>query len=219
MRRDFAYGIGKVLALLCVVFFAVAIQPKVAAASSTLGAWSPVVQWPMIPIHAVLLPDGRVMTYGTQGGAIYDVWDPSAGLSAGHVTLPNNTGNNIFCSAQLVLPGGTGVFIAGGGSEEVPNIESNLFDYGSDTLTLKNAMKRPRWYATPTTLLNGEIYLQGGTGGEDLPEIRDATGNFRLLTGAGTNALNYSYPRNFLAPDGRVFGYEHYGVMYYHGQH
>ena len=39
-------------------------------------------RWPLIPIHAVLLGDGRVLTYGTDGSGkqtgyfIYDVWSP-----------------------------------------------------------------------------------------------------------------------------------------------
>ena len=47
--------------------------------------WSPVTPWPVIGIHAVLLPEGRVLTYGTDtngrqtGFFTYDVWDPAAG--------------------------------------------------------------------------------------------------------------------------------------------
>ena len=45
-------------------------------------------------------------------------------------------------------------------------------------------MHAARWYATATTLPNGEIYIQGGQGpgagaSSDRPEIRGATGNFR----------------------------------------
>ena len=31
------------------------------------GMWSPVYNWPLITVHAVLLPDGRVLSYGTNG--------------------------------------------------------------------------------------------------------------------------------------------------------
>lgn len=49
------------------------------------GRFDPVVNWPLIPIHVVLLPDGRVLSYGTDGKGnqtgqfIYDVWDPEIG--------------------------------------------------------------------------------------------------------------------------------------------
>ena len=72
------------------------------------GMWSPVYSWPVIAVHAVLMPDGRVLTYGTDATGkqtaffIYDVWDPSSGPGAGHMTLPNATSTDIFCSSQVV---------------------------------------------------------------------------------------------------------------------
>ena len=49
--------------------------------SAKTGRWSALAAWPLIPIHAVLLGDGRVLTYGTDGNGkqtgyfIYDVWN------------------------------------------------------------------------------------------------------------------------------------------------
>ena len=182
----------------------------------------------MIGIHAVLLPEGRVLTYGTDtngrqtGFFTYDVWDPAAGLGAGHLTLPNGTGTDIFCGSQLVLPhSGGGVLLAGGdnwtgtGTTNTGNNNSNIFDSTTNTLTRAANMNRARWYSTATTLANGETYIQGGTSGADLPEIRSANGVFRLLGSANTSGLSATYPRNFVAPDGRVFGYDNSGVMYY----
>jgi len=43
------------------------------------------VNWPIMPIHAVLLPDGRVLSYGTEPNGTqtafyhYDVWYPQSG--------------------------------------------------------------------------------------------------------------------------------------------
>ena len=184
-------------------------------ANNVDGAWSPVKQWPMIPVHALLVPDGRVLTYGTLGNSIYDVWDPAAGLDGGHLTLPNDTGANIFCSAQVVLPNGNEVFIAGGGSTDNPNIESSLFNYQSNSLTRQQDLIRPRYYASVTTLLDGETYVQGGVGGDVHPEIRDQNGSFRLLQNVDTSDFVASYSRNFVAPDGRIFGIDRAGAMYY----
>jgi YVTN family beta-propeller protein len=209
------------LALACLA------SPIPAAANSTSGAWSAVKPWPLIAVHAVLMPDGRVLTYGTKSDGtqkaafIYDVWDPSAGLDAGHVTLPNTTGTDIFCSSQVNLPGGGQVFIAGGdnwtgtSTTNTANNNSNVFDYTIDTLTRQNNLKRARWYSSSTVLLNGEVYVQGGKSGEDRPEIRSADGTFRILSGANTSDLFYYFPRNFIAPDGRIFGYDVNGNMYY----
>jgi len=191
------------------------------------GMWSPVAGWPLIAVHAVLMPDGRVLSYGTDGTGkqtgnfIYDVWDPEGGLNGGHLTLPNTTATDIFCSSQLVLPDGAGVFIAGGdnwtgtGTTNTGNNNSNLFNFGANTLTRGNNMNRSRWYSSSTTLLSGESYVQGGSGGTDFPEIRGSNGAFRLLSGAATGGFDFMYPRNFIAPDGRVFGYDSAGRMYY----
>ena len=55
-------------------------------------------------------------------------------------------------------------------------------------------------------LPNGEVYVQGGSGGADLPERRKIDGSFQLLTGAPTNSLSSGYPKNWVGPDGLVFG-------------
>jgi len=199
------------------------------AANDVVGAWlsPPDNNWPLISVHAALTPDGRVLTYGTDGAGkqtgyfIYDVWDPAAGLSGGHITLNNNTLTDIFCSSQVILPQSGTIFLAGGdnwtgtGTTNTGNNNSNLFRYTDDTLSRGNNMNRARWYSSTTVLVNGEVYIQGGSGGADYPEVRDLNGGFRLLTGAPTGSYAVLFPRNFLAPDGRVFGYDTNGNMYY----
>ena len=196
------------------------------ADANVRGMWGEVTAWPLIPLHTVLMPDGRVMSYGTDGNGtqtahtIYDVWDPEQGLTAGHLTLPNNTLTDIFCSSQLVLPSGGAVFVAGGdnwngtGTTNTGNNNSNTFTLATNTLARGNNMNRARWYSSSITLLNGETYIQGGSGGTDNPEVRQADGTFRLLSSANTSAYDFMYPRNFVAPDGRVFGYDSAGRMY-----
>jgi hypothetical protein len=191
------------------------------------GMWSPVTNWPLIPIHAVLMPDGRVLTYGTDaagqqtGRFIYDIWDPAGGLDGGHLTLPNTTETDTFCSSQTLLPDGSGVFISGGdnwtdtGTTNTGNNNTNLLSYTNNTLTRGANLNLPRWYASSITLLNGETYVQGGAGGINFPEVRQANGTLRALLGADTKDFSYAYPRNFVAPNGRVFGYDGEGKMYY----
>ena len=103
----------------------------------------------------------------------------------------------------------------GASTTNTGNNNSNLFNYGTNTLTRGNNMNRARWYSSSIALLNGEVYTQGGTGGTDRPEIRATNGTFRLLSNADTSALDFMYPRNFVAPDGRIFGYDSSGKMYY----
>jgi len=219
------------LSFLWFVVLLAVIQPLATAqaADNVGGGWRSPGQdnWPLIPIHAALTPDGRVLTYGTDGSGtqtgyfIYDVWNPSAGLSNGHITLENMTLTDLFCSAQVILPDSGRIFIAGGdnwtgtSTTGTGNNNTNLYSYSDDTLTRGPNMKRARWYASTTVLPNGEVYVQGGLGGADRPEVRGAGGGFRLLTNVNTSALDWWYPRNFVAPDGRIFGFAAGGRMYY----
>jgi hypothetical protein len=183
------------------------------------GAWSPVLSWPIIGIHSVLLPDGRVLTYGTtqtgiQGaGFVYDIWNPAAGTGASsHLTLPNGTSVDTFCASQVLLPTGNVQIFGGdvdnaGRTTNTPNDSVTLFRPANNSLTKIGKMNRLRWYSTSTTLLTGEVLVQGGSGGADLPEIRGTDGQFRLLTGAPTSNLASSYPRNVVQADGKVFGF------------
>lgn len=209
--------------------------PAEAAGERTKGAWSAGTgTWPFIPIHAALTPDGRVLTYGAgqkfpdgtidpgkqTGFFLYDVWDPAFGLGGGHVTLDNQTQTDLFCSAQLILPNNLNMLLTGGdnwtgtSTTNFGNNDSNLFAFGNNSLTSSAKMNLPRWYGTMTTLPNGEVYIQGGRGGEANPEVRHLNGTFQLLTGANTNSLNGWYPRNWVAPDGRIFGYSDQSMYY-----
>ncbi|HEX5685644.1 MAG TPA: PA14 domain-containing protein [Ideonella sp.] len=193
------------------------------------GMFGRLANWPVIAVHAVLMPDGRVMSYGTKpdgqqtGFFNYDLWDSTQPVDSGHTTLANGTATDIFCSSQVLLPdaASTRVFIAGGdnwtgsATTNTGNNNSNLLSVADSSLTRGVNMNRARWYSSSTVLLNGEVLVQGGSGGTDRPEIRGRDGTFRLLHNADTSGLDFMYPRNFVAPDGRVFGYDSNGRMYY----
>lgn len=140
------------------------------AAPNTEGTWTGVESWPLIPIHAVLTPEGKVFTWGTDGAGTqtnvfnYDVWDPSLGADASsHELLPNTVGVDSFCSAALVLPE-TGEIIMAGGDARPQGVTNgginNVLKYDTNNGELSSArsMSSARWYPTTTTLANGEIY-------------------------------------------------------------
>ncbi len=123
------------------------------------------------------MPDGRVLTFGSDSSGQstglfqYDVWDPAEGLSGGHLTLQNMTLTDIFCGYSVILPDSGNILIAGGdtwnGTNTIKkgNKNSTTFQPSGNSLTRENDMNRPRWYATATPLMNGEVYIQGGKGG------------------------------------------------------
>ena len=168
------------------------------------------------------------MTYGTNASRagnnrfMYDVFDPAEfGTEDAHLTLENTTGTFLFCSAQVLLPM-TGELLLSGGDQlingslqnrGVPDI--NIFNPANNQLRKASKMNRGRWYGTSTVLPSGEIYIQGGTDGEDHPEVRGDDGEFRLLEGVDTlktvdssRYFDNNYPRNFVAPNGRIFGFD-----------
>jgi len=198
------------------------------------GMWGPLYDWPLVSVHAVLLPDGRVLSYGSQADGTQTgrfqtvVWgnSPTDTPATGHITFANSSGTDIFCSSQLLIPptsttSAANVFIAGGdtwtgtNTTNGGNNNSNTWSADTGATTRGNNMQRARWYSTSTVLTNGEVYIQGGSSGTDRPEVRATDGSFRALTGADTNSLEFMYPRNFVLPDGRLFGYDGAGAMYF----
>ena len=141
-------------------------------------------------------------------------------MTGGHLTLPNGTATDLFCNAQIILPGTNRIFMAGGDlwtgarTQNKGNNNTDIFDATTNVLSRGPAMSRPRWYGSITAMLDGSIYIQGGKGitsalstHSDYPERRNVDGSITLLNRADTYALYYYYPRNFVAPDGRIFGY------------
>ena len=186
------------------------------------GSWSGVFSWPLIGIQSLVLPDGKILTYGTdQGGhqgayKIYDVWDP---VTNTHTTLPNKTLVDEFCGAAQIIPTTNQVLIAGGDDRPngivnvgIPN--TNIFDFKTDSLTPSPSgpMAFARWYPTLITLGTGQLLILGGAdingSGVGYPEIFTPGAGWRTLTGAYIAEMatgsGYYYPRTWLASDGRV---------------
>ena len=202
------------------------------AAPQDEGSWSPVVNWPTIAIHSVLTPEGKVMNFGTDENGVqgaqffYDVWNPELGTGANsHYTLPNTLGVDSFCSAAVLLPETGGVLMSGGDNR--PNGGTNrgiddalIYDTQSNSLSSAADMGSARWYPTSTVLPNGDILLNGGinTAGQSVttPEVYSpATNKWRSLLGISTVGYGYAYPRQWVAPNGLVFGYTSNKKMFY----
>ncbi|HJV72459.1 galactose oxidase-like domain-containing protein [Ideonella sp.] len=175
--------------------------------------------WPIIPLHTILLADGRVLSYGTkpsgiQGGLLhYAVWDPSLGMgSKSKLLLSNTTGTDIFCAGQVLLPDTGNVLIVGGdrvvnGQRNYANNDVNVFTPVDNALTKQGqSMAYQRWYATLITTASGEQAVLGGRidkfyegdsqypPTEDTyastPEVYSPTSGWRTLTNATSD---YAY--------------------------
>ena len=210
--------------------------------ANVTGVFGPVVAWPLIPLHAVLLPGGGVMSYGTDSSGnqgaqlIYDVWTPSLGTGTNaHLVLPNTTSTDIFCSAASVMYNGS-VLTTGGdltvnGARNFANNHTTIFNPSTNTISSNTPMLYPRWYPSLVALPDGQLAVFGGYQNvvpplnnpvipAITPEVYDpATQVWTTLTGATSNAAfggngNWFYPRSYVAPGGNVFVLAYDGTMY-----
>jgi hypothetical protein len=176
---------------------------------ATLGRWDAPVAWPLVAVHASMLPNGKVITWnaGEQPTQVTkaDLFDPASGS---HTQVAINTAN-IFCSGHTLLPDGR-LLVAGGhlvnNGEGIP--QTNLFDYRNNSWTRAQDMNAGRWYPSVITLGTGEaMVVSGSITPETFNEIPQVWGSqssgWRNLSGAQAK-LSY-YPWIFQAPDGRVF--------------
>src|SRR5947208_1638015 len=170
-----------------------------------VGQWSAVFPAPIVQLHVHLLTDGTVLSWGRIGDP--QVWDPATGS---FTAAPSPAW--LFCAGHDFLPGGR-LLVAGGHITDghgLPN--ATLFDAVSRSWQVGPAMARGRWYPTNTTLPDGEMVTVAGADESGtqvgIPEIWTGTAWRQLTTASLT--LEY-YPRDFLAPDGRIFdaGEEH----------
>jgi hypothetical protein len=163
------------------------------------GQWTDPVDWPIVAIHTMLLPDGRVLVMNRIRTP--QIWDPATG---NFKSVPPPA--NLFCAGHALLPDGR-VFLAGGHIDDnqgLPNV--TLFSPTTDAWTSLAPMARGRWYPTTTVMGNGDVVIIAGRDENmvevTIPEVW-SNGTLRQLTGA-SQALPY-YPRAFVAPDGRLY--------------
>lgn len=136
-----------------------------AAGPVSADMFSDVIPWTSMPLHAGLMPDGNVITFGAtpagaQGGVDVTVWNPRQGTGpASRVVAPNSFDFNSFCIGGVLNPADGNMLLAGGNANE----RVAQFSADKRTLTPGFTMKYPRYYATTTTLPDGRIHIVGGS--------------------------------------------------------
>jgi hypothetical protein len=168
------------------------------AAGTDAGEWSAPFSWPIVAVHMMLLPGGRVLSIGRMGTP--QVWNPATGA---FTSVPSPAW--LFCAGHALLSDGR-VLLAGGHISADHGLPNITFFSGTNGWTSGTPMARGRWYPTATTLGSGDVVI---TAGRDeagvvvtIPEVW-SNGSLRRLTGA-SQALPY-YPRAFLAPNGSLY--------------
>jgi Domain of unknown function (DUF1929) len=204
---------------------------RVAATADQVGKWSPVYDWPVVAVHASLLPSGKVLAFdtvklpdGSTPGATENVdgehtntrvtiWTPNGDGPGTHAPAENNLKRNLFCSGHTTLADGR-LFAAGGNLNSALEgfKETHVYNPGNNRWSVEGTMRVARWYPSVTTTNSGEVLITGGLsdppqGGlpTDRPEVRATNGSLRVLNGAAsTTASNRFYGWLRQAPNGKV---------------
>jgi uncharacterized repeat protein (TIGR01451 family) len=181
---------------------------------SVIGQFAGPYSWPLVSVHGILLPTGKVLLYDdhtTTAGV--QVWDPVTGA----LTARPYNANNLFCSGHTLLPDGR-VFVAGGHITAYVGIpDTTIFDPATETWTAGPDMSQARWYPTTTSLPDGRVLIVSGAdncptcvdpngthaGIALIPEIYDPRTNSISQLPSASLSLPL-YPHMHVLPDGRV---------------
>ncbi|HET9985607.1 MAG TPA: galactose oxidase-like domain-containing protein [Longimicrobiales bacterium] len=175
-------------------------EPELSVTGSTSGQWSAPFDWPVVAVHAMLLPSGSVLSFGDDGSP--QVWNPASPSSFTSRPSPSL----LFCGGHAGLPDGRMLVIGGHNSDGHGLANANIYDSRYGTWTAAPKMHYARWYPTATTLADGTVLAIAGTDQNAhnvlIPEVWTGS-SWRTLSSV-SHAFQY-YPREFVAPSGRVF--------------
>lgn len=197
--------------------------------SHLVGAWSPSFDLPLVPIHVMVLTNGKVLMWDSVGDNPAEsypvhnftrasIWDPETNTvtNVNNGTVPDGgTGYNIFCAGFAHLPNGSAFLAGGNRSSALDGLNTiHFFDQTTNLWSLGPDMTYYRWYPSVTPLANGEMLITAGT--DVTPhrhEVYTTANTLRILSNA-TLALP-DYPWIQAAPEGRAFFFGPSNTMRY----
>jgi hypothetical protein len=174
------------------------------------GNWSAPVPWDIVPLHMSLLPTGKVLAWGkyesgTTAASEPRLWNPAAGPPSGALKIAEP--DMLFCSGHALMADGK-LMVSGGHYGDDRGLRvTNIFDPMSESWASGlPRMALGRWYPTVTMLADGRMVTVAGRDSTSrvvtVPEIWEG-GTWVRLPGA---AFTFPYyPRQFLAPNGKIF--------------
>jgi len=185
------------------------------------GRWSDVYDWPLVAIHAALLPNGKVLAWdATPDDADDDphttdnyttrvtLWDPASNT---HTPTNNDTDTDLFCAGSAHLWDGRILFAGGDGARAGANgplANSNIYNPVSNTWHRTENMNAPRWYSSVAALANGEMLTLGGTyEPSPLGEVFQFDQTWRPLQGTYPIELTGDYQWLQQTPEGSVISF------------
>jgi len=172
---------------------------------STSGQWAAPLTWPIVAVHANLLPTGEILAWdGQEFGNQAGLWSPATGV---FTSIPNSL-TNIFCAGHCLLPDGRTLVAGGHAGAHMGLRDTNLFSPTTRNWSRVAPMAVGRWYPTVTALPDGRMLVTGGEidcGGcvAPIPEVYDPQLDSWTQLTAASQSFPY-YPHMFVLSDGRV---------------
>ena len=173
------------------------------------GKWDSPVGWDIVPLHLQLLPTGKLLGWGkfepNGSMGMPRLWDPSAGGPTGARIISVDT--MLFCSGHTLMADGR-VMISGGHKADDRGLDvTHIFDpFTESWVPGLPKMAKGRWYPTVTTLADGRVVTVAGRDANSsvvlLPEVWE---NSRWVQLPGASLSLPYYPRDFVAPNGKIF--------------
>jgi len=132
--------------------------------ASVVGLWEGPYAWPLVAIHSLLLPTGKILQYSFPGDTQFArcyVWNP---VSSEFTSVPVN--RPLFCSGHSFLSDGRLLVTGGNGPAPEGDFrgikDAHIFDPFSETWTRIEDMSSGRWYPTNVTLADGSVLVFSG---------------------------------------------------------
>ncbi|WP_285503705.1 discoidin domain-containing protein [Actinokineospora sp. NBRC 105648] len=188
------------------------LTPAAPPDTSAVGAWGPMIGFPIVPVASALLPNNKLLTWSayapdTFGGSNGYTQTAIMDLTTGQVTQRrvDNTGHDMFCPGTSTLPDGR-VLVTGGSNAE----KASIYNPFTDTWTAAAPMRIARGYQGQTTLSTGEAFTVGGSwsggeGGKSGEVYTPATNTWRTLPGVQADPFATADPRGVYRADNHAW--------------
>ena len=177
------------------------------------GEWSPVQSWPVVSVHASLLPSGQVLTHNATNDDLWPakspltrLWNPASNTIAGIDSRDATSNSEMFCAGFTHLPDGSLLTIG-----NQPNVSTNYdrnanrFDFLTESWSREADSLYYRYYPAMASLPNGDQIGFAGTRSAAPAEVMRFDGSWKALTGMTLEQNFNYYPWGQTAPDGNLF--------------
>ena len=184
---------------------------------SEVGEWSVPLDWPLVAVHASLMPDGRLLTHNATNDDLYagfsdvTIWDPInhtfSALDQINTTFGEQS-SEMFCSGFDLMPDGN-LLITGSepNVQSQDNLNATRFDYRGERFSRVNDSEIYRYYPSVTTMASGDMVNFAGTAAKGPLEVFRFDGTWDVLDDTQNTFLNSFeyYAWGQVAPNGQLF--------------